>query len=312
MSFTSDLKKEIISRFLAESKTGGEKKAALSAFIRTSGALGMQGDIPSFFLVSETEYVAEFFMRIFAETFNAELSITHAVMDRMSGRDKLVLLCPSGLGKPTLSALRLLKRDGSDFREGICKLLVKGDDRKIAYIRGAFLGGGSCTLPSDGGTGDHLEIVFNERKTAKDFCLLLDEFDLLAKWIERKDTYVVYMKSKEAISDFLAVIGARNALRRFAAVLEKRDEANNDNRARNCMAGNADKTAIAAVKQVVAIKKIEEKTHFKDLSEELVTLAKLRLQSPEKTLQELADTLGVSKSCLNHRMRRLIEIAEEL
>ena len=78
------------------------------------------------------------------------------------------------------------------------------------------------------------------------------------------------------------------------------------------MAGNADKSAIAAVKQVVAIKKIEEKTHYKDLSEELATLAKLRLKHPEKTLQELADMLGVSKSCLNHRMRRLIEIAEEL
>jgi len=208
--------------------------------------------------------------------------------------------------------LRLLKRGGEDFREGICKLLVKGEDRKIAYIKGAYLGGGSCTLPTDGGTGYHLEIVFNEKKTAQDFCLILDEFDLFAKWIERKDTYVVYMKSKEAISDFLATIGAHNSLKKLVAVSEKREEANNDNRTRNCMAGNADKSAIASVKQVVAIRKIEEKTKYKDLNEELVALAKLRLQYPEKTLQELADMLGVSKSCLNHRMRRLIEIAEEI
>lgn len=312
MSFTTDLKKEIINRFLAESKADGEKKAAFSAFVRTSGALGMQDGLPTFFLVSETEYVAEFFMRIFAETFGAELSVTHAVMDRMSGRDKLVLLCPSGLGKETLSALRLLKRGGEDFREGICKILAKDEARKIAYIRGAFLGGGSCTLPTDGGTGYHLEIVFNEKKTANDFCLILDEFDLFAKRIERKESHVVYIKSKEAISDFLAVIGAKNSLKKFVAVSEKRDESNNDNRARNCISGNADKTAIAAVKQVVAIKKIEEKTHFKDLSEELVSLAKLRLKNPEKTMQELADMLGISKSCLNHRIRRLIEIAEEL
>ena len=312
MSFTTDLKKEIINRFLAESKADGEKKAAFSAFVRTSGALGMQDGLPTFFLVSETEYVAEFFMRIFAETFGAELSVTHAVMDRMSGRDKLVLLCPSGLGKETLSALRLLKRGGEDFREGICKILTKDEARKIAYIRGAFLGGGSCTLPTDGGTGYHLEIVFNEKKTANDFCLILDEFDLFAKRIERKENYVVYIKSKEAISDFLAVIGAKNSLKKFVAVSEKRDESNNDNRARNCISGNADKTAIAAVKQVVAIKKIEEKTHFKDLSEELVSLANLRLKNPEKTMQELADMLGISKSCLNHRIRRLIEIAEEL
>ncbi|MBE7084816.1 MAG: DNA-binding protein WhiA [Clostridiales bacterium] len=312
MSFTTDLKKEIISRFAGEERTEGEKKSAFSAFVRTSGALGMQENVPTFFLVSETEYVAEFFMHLFAECFNAELSVTHATMDRMSGRDKLVLLCPANMGETVLSQLRLLKRGGEDFREGICKLLVKGEDRKIAYIKGAYLGGGSCTLPTDGGTGYHLEIVFNEKKTAQDFCLILDEFDLFAKWIERKDTYVVYMKSKEAISDFLATIGAHNSLKKLVAVSEKREEANNDNRTRNCMAGNADKSAIASVKQVVAIRKIEEKTKYKDLNEELVALAKLRLQYPEKTLQELADMLGVSKSCLNHRMRRLIEIAEEI
>ena len=119
---------------------------------------------------------------------------------------------------------------------------------------------------------------------------------------------MVYVKSKEGISDFLAVIGAKNALKKFSAVLEKRDEANNDNRARNCMAGNADKTAIAAVKQVVAIQKLQEATRFQDLSEELVALAKLRLNNPEKTLQELADALGVSKSCLNHRLRKITSI----
>ncbi len=310
MSFTTDLKKEIIHRFTGESKTDGERKAALSAFVRTSGALGMQEE-PTFFLVSETEYVAEFFMRLFSEIFGAELSVTHAAMDRMSGRDKLVLLCPQGKGKAVLEGLRLLKRGGNDFKEGICGMLVKGEDRKIAYIRGAFLGGGSCIVPQNS-AGYHLEIVFNEKKTAKDFCLMLDEFDLFAKWIERKENYVVYIKSKEAISDFLAVIGATTTLKKFVAVCEKRDEANNDNRARNCISGNADKTAIAAVKQVVAIQKLEEKTRFRDLSEELVTLAKLRLKHPEKTLQELADTLGVSKSCLNHRMRRLIELSEEL
>ncbi len=311
MSFTTDLKKEIIHRFLAECKTEGEKRAALSAFVRTSGALGVQENEPTFFLVSETEYVAEFFMRLFVETFEEELIVTHAAMDRMSGRDKLVLLCPQGRGKEVLDKLRLLKPSKTDFKEGICGVLVRGEERKIAYIRAAFLGGGSCTVPKNS-AGYHLEIVFNEKRTAQDFCRMLDSFDLFAKWIERKDTYVVYIKSKEAISDFLAVIGANSCLKKFVILSEKREEANNDNRARNCMSGNADKAAIAAVKQVVAIQKLQEKTHFRDLSEELVTLAKLRLKHPEKTLQELADMLEVSKSCLNHRMRRLIELSEEL
>lgn len=310
MSFTTDIKKELINRSQGDF-SALEKKAAFSAFVRTSGALGVKDDSPTFFLVSETEYVAEYFMGVFAEIFASELNVTHAAMDRMSGRDKLVLLCPPTVSASALNALGLLKRNGTDIREGIAASLIKDEKRKIAYIRGAFLGGGSCTLPS-GGAGYHLEIVFAERKTAHDFCVLLDEFSLFAKLLERKETFVVYMKSKEAISDFLAVIGANHSLRKFTAILEKRDEANNDNRARNCMAGNADKTAIAAVKQVVVIQKIQKKTHFRDLSEELIALAKARLQYPYMSLKELAEYLGVSKSCLNHRMRRLTEIAEEL
>ena len=94
--------------------------------------------------------------------------------------------------------------------------------------------------------------------------------------------------------------------------MDRRDESNRDNRARNCISGNADKTAIAAVKQIVAIRKIEEKTGFAELSEDLRALAKARLQYPTMSLKELAETLQTSKSCLNHRMRRLMEISEEL
>ena len=128
---------------------------------------------------------------------------------------------------------------------------------------------------------------------------------------EENLNYNTLTKSKEMISDFLSVIGAENALKKFAAFVEKRDEANHDNRARNCMAGNADKTAIAAVKQVVALKKLEE-NNFKDLSEELATLARARLKNPTMSLQELATLTGVSKSCLNHRMRKLMELSGEI
>ena len=314
MSFTSDIKKEIVSRGIGDGTDDGSgaKRAGISAFVRTSGALGVKDGAPAFFLVSETEHVAEFFMRLFFETFKTELSVTHASMDRKSGRDKLVLQCPPAFSRTALAALGLLKRDGTDFREGISRTLVKTEERKIAYIKGAFLGGGSCTLPSQNSGGYHLEIVFSEKKTAWDFCALLETFELIAKLVERKETYVVYIKSKEVISDFLSLVGAESSLKKFAAFLDRRDESNRDNRARNCISGNADKTAIAAVKQIVAIRKIEEKTGFAELSEDLRALAKARLQYPTMSLKELAETLQTSKSCLNHRMRRLMDISEEL
>jgi DNA-binding transcriptional regulator WhiA len=91
MNFTSDIKKEIIHHGL---HTVEERIAALSAFVRTSGFVGKKDGVPSFFIVSETENVAEFFMAAFAETFKTDLAITHATMDRMSGRGKLLLQCP--------------------------------------------------------------------------------------------------------------------------------------------------------------------------------------------------------------------------
>lgn len=313
MNFTSDVKKEIITRGSVPGRRGeGERKAAISAFLSTSGDVGLREGEPVFYFVSETENVAEFFMSLFFETFGVELYVSHATMDKMSGRDKLVLQCPKEKSAEIAKALGLIKKTG-DIRDGISSSLISTDEKKASYIRGAFLGGGSCTVPAEGGkTGYHLEFVFTSKKIAREFCDLLAEFELIAKLTERKETSVVYIKSKELISDFLAIIGANTSLKKFSVLVEKRDKANNDNRARNCMAGNADKAAIASVKQVVGIEKLKNSSGFGDLSSELRTLAKARLDNPTMSLQELANKLGISKSCLNHRMRKLMELAEEL
>lgn len=306
MNFTSDVKKEIIT------KGASHGRAALSAFVRTSGQLGFNDGKPSFFLVSETENVAEFFMQLFSREFGFDLMITHATVNKMSGRGKLLLECPQARAAEVIRGLKLFKRGEKDFREGISVTLTGSDEGKIDYIKGAFLGGGSCSVPSaQAKTGYHLEIAFSQQRTAEDFCGILEEFELLAKLTERKDLFVVYIKSKEAISDFLSIIGAENALKKFSALVEKRDSANRENRVNNCMAGNADKTAIAAVGQVVAIRKLHEKGGLDNASEELKELARARLLNPSKSLQELANLLKVSKSCLNHRMRKLMDMAKK-
>ena len=313
MNFTSDIKKEIISRGVKRGTVGlAERKASISAFVRTCGTIGVKDGKPTFFLVSETENVAEYYMSAFAKAFHTELYVTNATWDRMSGRDKLLLQCPASKTEEVLRELRLLKRDG-EVREGVSARLTATEETKAAYIRGAFLGGGSCTLPSeDSKSGYHLEFVFSDRQTAKDFCELLAYFELIARTTRRKESHVVYIKSKEQISDFLSVVGATNALRKFSAIVEKRDNANRKNRAQNCMSGNADKTAIAAVKQVVALQKLKTHAMWEDLNEELKALAKARLDNPSKSLQELADDFKVSKSCLNHRMRRLMDLANKV
>ena len=317
MNFTSEIKKEIITKLQKRKlKQGADKKmrknALLSAYLRAGAEFGVKDGVPTFFIVTETELVAEFFISAFTENFSVE-PIVVATKDRLSGRDKLILQCPLAQSKQILGELGLLSRDESDIRQGIASRFKKTEELQIEYIKGAFLSSGSCMIPSETGkNGYHLEFVFSDKKTADDFCKILWSMDLLAKIIKRKESYVVYIKNKEILSDFLSVMGVSGCLKKFSKVVEMRDEANQNNRAANCYSGNVEKTVQASVRQVLAIEKLKNSAIFEELSEELKSLASFRLENPAMSLQELADSLKVSKSCLSHRMRRLTELATRL
>ncbi len=313
MNFTSDVKKELMKLPCGKE----ESRAALSAYFSACGVFAESGTgEPEFFLVSETERVAEFFTGLFYNLFGERLIVSRAVKDRLSGRSRLILECPRG-AKNALETLELYK-PGAGFTVGVPQVFKENDAARRAYICGAFLGGGSITLPADGKkTGYHLEIAFpaeedGESAVAEEFAALAEADDLLLKCVKRGGETVAYMKSKEAISDFLSVLGAENALKKFGAFCEEREKNNNLNRAANCSSFNADKTATAAVKQVLAIEKIVAAGADTTLAAPLKKLIALRLARPELSLQELADELGVSKSCLSHRMRKLTEIAADI
>lgn len=313
MNFTSDVKKELMKLPCGKD----ESRAALSAYFSACGVFAESGTgEPEFFLVSETERVAEFFTGLFYNLFGERLIVSRAVKDRLSGRSRLILECPRG-AKNALETLELYK-PGAGFTVGVPQVFKENDAARRAYICGAFLGGGSITLPADGKkTGYHLEIAFpaeedGESAVAEEFAALAEADDLLLKCVKRGGETVAYMKSKEAISDFLSVLGAENALKKFGAFCEEREKNNNLNRAANCSSFNADKTATAAVKQVLAIEKIVAAGADTTLAAPLKKLIALRLARPELSLQELADELGVSKSCLSHRMRKLTEIAADI
>ena len=312
MNFTSDVKKELMKLPCGKE----ESRAALSAYFSACGVFAESGTgEPEFFLVSETERVAEFFTGLFYNLFGERLIVSRAVKDRLSGRSRLILECPRG-AKNALETLELYK-PGAGFTVGVPQVFKENDAARRAYICGAFLGGGSITLPADGKkTGYHLEIAFpaeedGESAVAEEFAALAEADDLLLKCVKRGGETVAYMKSKEAISDFLSVLGAENALKKFGAFCEEREKNNNLNRAANCSSFNADKTATAAVKQVLAIEKIVAAGADTTLAAPLKELIALRLARPELSLQELADELGVSKSCLSHRLKKLLTYSPE-
>lgn len=292
-NFTSQIKRDIISSFPASSCCG---KATISALLTTSGTVAE--DQISF--VSENEKIAEHFVRLMESVFFVRPEVKGAVFDPKRERDKLTFSYGGEkLGK-ILPSIGYPNKLDDITRKDCCAL---------SYIKGAFLGGGSCTLPHGGvKTGYHLEFVFPSRDAAEQFGDLLMRFELLCKVIDRGEKSIVYFKSGDVISDFFSVIGAESALKKLEDVAAARAESNNENRISNCFAGNADKAAIASANQVLLLERMQRDGRLSELSQQQQQVALARLANKEDSLAELAPKLGISKSCLNHRMRKIIEI----
>lgn len=190
-------------------------------------------------------------------------------------------------------------------------LLLQQSCCKRAFIRGAFLGAGSMSNPAK---GYHLEIVCMSGKKAEQLQSVMHAFEIEAKVVIRKKSHVVYLKEGSQIVDLLNVMEAPVALMEFENVRILKDMRNTVNRKVNCETANIHKTVSAAVKQVEDITYIKNTVGLDELPEGLEEIAKIRLQYPEATLKELGDLLTVplGKSGVNHRLRKLSNMAEKL
>jgi len=199
----------------------------------------------------------------------------------------------------------------SDEDPLVAEPLVSRTCCKRAFLRGIFLACGSITDPN---RGYHLELAAGDRDCAIRIQEIIGVFELEAKIIERKSGYVVYMKEGAAIADFLNVIGAHSAPMNFENVRILKEMRNSINRQVNCETANIKKTVSAAARQMEDIQYIHDRIGFGNLSENLSQIARLRLENPEVTLKELGEMLEppIGKSGVNHRLRKLSEIAEEL
>ena len=289
----------------------------LSAFIRTSGSVLSRSGLFGFEIITENEKTAEFITDLAENTFGLSLTVSGAKFDLMSGRDKLAFECVSAESQKLLMELGIVGEDaeGRYLKFGVDDNLTDDETSMISYLKGAFLGGGSCTLPEENTysrTGYHFEIVFSNKATASDFCDILAEFEVLSKLVSRKDSAVVYVKSKEVISDLLNIMGCYSCLDKLSKIVELKDKHNNANRVTNCSVSNIDKTLTASVKQVRAIEIIAQTVGLKSLDKPVFDVSCCRLADKNASMQELSERLNISKSCLNHRMRKILEIAQSL
>ncbi len=195
--------------------------------------------------------------------------------------------------------------------EGLRHIDLQSSASKRALLRGAFLGGGSVNQPK----GDyHLELVTGNISFAELLLRTIRQFKIGAKLTDRKGDYLVYIKDGNGITAFLQRIGAVKSYLEFENVRVVKEMRNNVNRIVNCETANLQKTVEAAVRQVQHIETIQKYYGLEQLPIKLKEAALLRLQYPEAPLGELAETLhgSLSKSGLNHRFRKLAELAEEL
>ena len=195
--------------------------------------------------------------------------------------------------------------------ESVPKQWVKTDALRRAYLIGAFLGSGSISNPEK---QYHLEFVTHSENYAEDLLTVLWKYKLKGKIINRKGSYVVYIKEGEQIVDLLNVMGAHNALLETENIRIVKDMRNNVNRLVNCETANLPKTVNASVRQMEAIRHIQRTIGLARLPELLREVAEIRLNYPESTLQELGEMLEpkVGKSGINHRLRKIEKIAEEI
>ena len=208
-----------------------------------------------------------------------------------------------------------------------CKLLEHGDivenmsinDNTVimnscckrSFVRGAFIASGSISTPEK---FYHFEIVCNSYDKAVQLSQLIKSFDIESKIVERKKYFVVYIKDGSGIVDILNVMEAHVALMNLENVRILKEMRNSVNRKVNCETANLNKTVAAAVKQTMDIKYIQETVGLSILPEALRQLAEIRLENPDVSLKELGALLEppVGKSGVNHRLRKISDIAKKL
>lgn len=213
--------------------------------------------------------------------------------------------CTSGVEK-LLHTIKYTKNDTI-----VSPVVMKSSCCKRAFLRGAFLAVGSMSNPEK---GYHLEFVCGDTAQAEQLLDALRIFDIQGKTVARKKYQIVYIKESEEIVELLNVIGAHISLMNLENLRILKDMRNSVNRRVNCETANISKTVTAASKQIEDIRFIREHYGFDNLPDNLRQIAELRLARPDATLKELGEALAppVGKSGVNHRLRKLCDLAEHI
>jgi len=311
MSFSLKVKNEVCRN---SELSKDEIAAQLSAIMKSSGTLGFGFNRSiTFKIVTENPAIARWIFKNLKDFYDIHTKLLVKKSNSLKKNNIYMVLIPEEVDvKGLLQELGIIEKDGLfNIHYGVPGEIIKNENCKRAYIKGAFLGGGSISNPEK---TYHLEFVTHDQDYANELSDLINSYKLNSKVIQRKNSFVIYLKEGEQIVDLLNIIGAHNALLELENIRIMKEMRNNVNRIVNCETANLSKTVNAAVRQVESIKLIESEIGLDRLPKNLKEVAKLRLAFPDESLKELGAMLNppVGKSGVNHRLRRIEKIADEL
>lgn len=303
MSFSSEVKEELEKQI---GKSRHCQLAELAALFGYCGKLESKGLATYFELATEHAGLAKKCYTLIKKAFGftPELETEGGCVLRITDQEELHKI---------LEALKFLTPDGvlHPLRGMVNGLLLQKSCCTRAFVRGCYLAAGSMSDPNK---AYHFEVVCSTIEQAMQLRDIMRSYDTDAKIVERKNHYVVYLKEGAQIVDMLNVMEAHVALMNLENVRILKEMRNSVNRKVNCETANINKTVTAAVRQIEDITYIKEQMGLHKLPANLREIAEVRLEYPEAPLKELGELLDppVGKSGVNHRLRKLGEIAERL
>ncbi|MCL1796934.1 MAG: DNA-binding protein WhiA [Eggerthellaceae bacterium] len=307
MSFTADIKDELAR--VAPNCSHCEK-ATLAALVRIEGTLFFSGKGKyRIEIATDVAGVARLIIKLLHGLYDlkTKLSIRRSVLHKTPNYLIEVPTQPSL--EPALRDMGVLSDDGLEM--GIKQSLVKKQCCAAAYLRGAFLGSGFISHPR----GDfHFEITVESLELAQGLVALMEQKGIHARIMERRSNFMVYLKSGEAILEFLAYAGAHQGALAMENERVIKSVRNDVNRITNAEIANQAKSASASVDQIFAIRKVVEHHGMENLPPALQEFIKLRVSNPDATLKELGEYASppLSKSAVYHRVRRIEQLAQEI
>ena len=285
-------------------------KNELSAMIKMSGSLGLASSGLTLSVTTENAKIARHLYELLSDLYQVKSEIRHHQKTNLR-KNRVYTVFLDQKVEEILSDLHLAD-SFFGIEAGIDQAILSDDEASRAYLRGAFLSNGSMREPDSGKY--QLEILSVYLDHAEDLAALMRRFLLDAKTIERKKGAVTYLQRAEDIMDFLIVIGAMEAMAEFESLKLMREARNDLNRANNAETANIARTVTASMKTINNIAKISDNIGIESLPVDLQEVAQLRIQHPDYSIQQLADSLSrpLTKSGVNHRLRKINKIADEL